>query len=102
MGKKNQGSGSSPPPQPKGKNPFGGKELAAVHCRGASPAWPPQRPPDAGGADREKKENGGMAAAMVVLAITGGAPTAGLGRRRIEPSGSDKQRRGRVSSATPP
>jgi hypothetical protein len=33
----------------------------------------------------------GTATAVVVLAVTGGAPTAGLGRRRIEPSGSDRE-----------
>jgi hypothetical protein len=33
----------------------------------------------------------GTAAAVVELAVAGRAPTAGLGRRRIEPLGSDRE-----------
>jgi hypothetical protein len=33
----------------------------------------------------------GTAAAVVELAVAAGAPTAGLGRRRIEPLGSDRE-----------
>jgi hypothetical protein len=34
--------------------PSGAECVAVVHCRGASPAWPQQRPPAVGGTGRER------------------------------------------------
>jgi hypothetical protein len=77
MGKKNQGSGSSSPPWPKGKNPSGGK-VRATTGRPEGRRFLCSEPPSVlrrvcyWQRVEKGKEREGMAAAMVRVAVAGG------------------------------
>jgi hypothetical protein len=90
------------PPRPKGKGPFRGRGRATVHRRGPTLArtrrglhrghrlravWAPRTHRHARANSQRKGRTERTAAAVVVLAVAGGAPTAGLGRRWVEPPG---------------
>jgi hypothetical protein len=84
------------------ENSFGGK--------GRNPSRRPRAPLSSRrllrGQRKGRTERERTATAVVVLAIAGGAPTAGLGRRHIEPpgepGGSSREEKRREAGETPP